>query len=71
MADRNFLLEGIEVAKFSLFFVQWSHESNLSGKVKGKCFRPGGSCIPINGSHALHNLVRPIRGNRFPMPMSP
>lgn len=70
MADRNFLLEGIKVARF-LIFVHWSHESNLSRKVKGKCFRPVGSCIPINGRHALHNLVRPIRGNRFPMPMSP
>lgn len=33
---------------------------------------PAASCIPINGSlyvNALHNLVRLLRGNRFPMLM--
>lgn len=66
-ADRN-LLEYIKVDKFSLFLIivfLWSHESNLSRKLKGKCFRPFASSIPISGSHALYNLVRPLQGIDF------
>lgn len=69
MADRNFLLEDTKSAKFSLFSVIGS-----IGLVKairlGKWRESAWSqltCTPINGRHALYNLIRSIRGHRFLM----
>ena len=69
VADRNFLLEDIESAEFSLLSVVGS--IGLTKAVRVGKWRESVlsqlTCTAINGRHALYNLIRSIRGHRFLM----
>lgn len=67
VADRNFLLEDIKSAKFSIFSVIGSiglMKAIWLGKWRESVLSQL-TCTPINGRHALYNLIRSIRGHRF------